>query len=84
MKFDLIRGANDSAQIEQFEFFVSIFELTPQELRIQFEFTNPLSISIGRSPDIMRTTIIDSDIFISEETGNTVAEGIVDESKLPR
>ena len=75
IKFDLIRGSNDSAPIEEFEFYVSVEKFTPRELFLRFDFTNPLSISIGKNPDILRTMIINPDLFISKKTGKTVLKG---------
>ena len=75
MEFKLIRGSIDSAPIEDFEFFVFVEAFTPWELTLRFEFSSPLSISIGKNPDILRTTVINPKLFISKNSGKTMAGG---------
>ena len=84
MRFDLIRGADDSAPISMFEFSVKVDKLTEYELVLSFDFVHPLSISVGKSPDIMRTTVIDPNLFISKATGKTLVGGVISEIELPR
>ena len=50
----MVRGANDSAPAEEFDFIITLIEFTESELVYQFNFTNPLSISIGTKRDIFR------------------------------
>ena len=47
MRFDLIRGSDDSAPISMFEFSVKVDLLTENELVLSFDFVHPLSISVG-------------------------------------
>ena len=54
VKFEIIRGAEDSAPIEEFDFIVELKELSNRALVYAFTFLNPLSISIGSRPDIFR------------------------------
>ena len=84
MKFDLIRGSNDSAPIEEFEFFVYVDKLTPFELQLRFEFSRPLSISIGSYSEVMRISVINPNLFISKKTGKTLVGGVIDGSTIPR
>ena len=84
MQFQIVRGANDSAPIDEFEFFVSLKELTSWNLLLKVNFTNPLSISIGKQPDILITTIIDPRLFISRNTGKTLVGGTRIVTELPR
>ena len=50
----MIQGSTDSAPIEEFDFYVEMISFTEESLIYKFEFINPLSISIGSSPDIFR------------------------------
>ena len=84
MKFELIRGAEDSAPIDEFGFTVAMLSLTEFELVLKFEFSFPLSMSIGKSPEIMRTTIINPNLFTSKATGMTLIGGVVSTNELPR
>ena len=84
MEFDLIRGSNDSASIASLEFFVAIEKFTPWELLLRFKFSNPLSISIGKNPDVLRITLIDPTLFISQRTGKTMDAGYEIISEIPR
>ena len=84
MKFELIRGAEDSAPIEEFDFTVAVLSLTELELVLDFEFKFPLSMSIGKSPEIMRTTVINPNLFTSKMTGMTLIGGFVSTNELPR
>ena len=77
MKFELIRGAENSAPIEEFGFTVTVLSLTELEMTLQFEFNFPLSMSIGKRPEIMRTTVINPNLFASKATGITLVGGIV-------
>ena len=58
VKFELTRGANDSASVDDFEFYVYVLEFTPRKLLLQFEFASPLSISIGSTPDTLKISIL--------------------------
>ena len=80
----MIRGSIDSASIEEFDFIVELIEFTEIQLIYKFEFSNPLSISIGSVPDIFRQTILLENLFISKESGRTIAVGTVIDTPTPR
>ena len=75
MKFEILRGADDSAPIEEFDFEVELIELSARAIKYIFTFANPISISIGSKPDVFRKTIIKENLFISKETGRTIKLG---------
>ena len=79
-----MRASVDSADSSLLEFSVKIESITEVELVLYFDFVNPLSISTGSSPDVMRTTVIDPNIFVSKETGKALIGGFVSENEIPR
>ena len=84
MNFDLIRGANDSALVEDFDYAIQLNEFTARSMTLKFEFSDPLSISTGRTPDIFRAKIIEPNLFISKTTGKTVEKDTLVEVEVPR
>ena len=72
MEFELIRGANDSALFEEIEYVVEISQFTARSMTLKLNFSDPLSISTGREPDIFRAKIIQPNLFISKQSGKTV------------
>ena len=80
----MIPGSNDSASVEDFDFSVEVTKFEPRELNIKFEFANPLAISIGKVPDIIRATVIKPDLFSSKDSGKTVKNGTSLEIAMPR
>ena len=84
IKFELIRGSNDSAPIEDFEFSVQLYSFTEHELVLQFKFIKPLSISIGQVAEMARVTLLNTDLFYSSESGKTLEKEKVYELSIPR
>ena len=65
MKFEIIRGAENSASIDDLGFEAFVLDFEPQQVVLQFLFKNPLMVSIGSKPDSMRITIINPNLFSS-------------------
>ena len=84
MQFELIRGANDSALLEEIEFAIELSEFTARSMRLKFEFIDPLSISTGKTPDKFRATIVEPNLFISKQSGKTVKKDTEIEVEIPR
>ena len=84
IKVELIRGSNDSAPIDDFEFSVKLHSFTEKELVLQFKFANPLSISIGQVAELTRVTLLNTALFYSSESGKTIEEGRVLQTSIPR
>ena len=84
MQFDLIRGANDLALIEDFKFAIELSEFTERSMSLKFEFSDPLSISTGKTPDRFRATIVEPNLFISKQSGKTVEKDTAIEVEIPR
>ena len=57
---------------------------TESILELKFIFENPLSISIGKRPDTLVLTFVEPDLFISKETGQTLASGTVITKQIPK
>lgn len=72
ISFELIRSANETAQIEDFDFVVELTEFNIRSMVLQFEFISPLSISTGTFSDIIRFTILEPDLFVSSVSGLTI------------
>lgn len=83
MKFEIIPGMNETSP-EDLDFYVSVTEFTPRLLKLKFHFVNPLAISSGTKPDTARTTILNSDLFSSLDSGKTIEVGLQLESTIPR
>ena len=80
----MIRGANDSGLIAEVEYVVEIAEFTARSMILKLDFSDPLSISSGREPDIFRAKIIQPNLFISKQSGKTVKKDTTIEVEIPR
>ena len=65
-------------------FKVELASFTETILYLKFKFDNPLSISIGKKPDTLRLAFVEPDLFISKETGKTLAPGTVISNTIPK
>ena len=72
MDFRLLRGSQNSAPMEDLNFSMLLIEYSVNRLVLQSVFDQPLSVSIGSLPDILRVEIVDPSLFISAESGKTL------------
>ena len=63
MAFELRRGDEDSAQLEDLYFTVNVPKIDGDELKIKFEFEHPEKVSIGSLPDVIIAEVINADFF---------------------
>ena len=75
MKFELQRGDEDSADIEDLGFYVLSAGLENNLLKFELEFDDPQQISIGTLKDVMITTIVDGSFFSSSDNGLPIEPG---------
>ena len=72
----IIRGDDEtSAPLSDLSFRVYLVDYLEDRALLKFVFDNPLSVSIGLYPDILRIEFKDSRLFASLETGLTVTSG---------
>ena len=82
---NIIRGSEDSsAPIEMLGFKVTLASFNSNKLDLKFEFDFPLSVSIGDKFDTLMFTFVESDLFISSETGKTLASDTVISKQIPK
>ena len=65
-------------------FTMLLVELSEKRLVLQAEFQNPLSVSIGSKPDVLKVQIVDPNLFIGKESGKTLQTDSVYEMTIPR
>ena len=75
LKFELQRGDEDSADIEDLGFYVLSAGLENNLLKFELEFDDPQQISIGTLKDVMITTIVDGSFFSSSDNGLPIEPG---------
>ena len=75
LKFELQRGDEDSADIENLGFYVLSAGLENNLLKFELEFDDPQQISIGTLKDVMITTIVDGSFFSSSDNGLPIEPG---------
>ena len=63
MAFELRRGDEDSARIEDLNFTVNVPKIDGDELKMKFEFEHPEKVSIGSIPDAIIAEVINADFF---------------------
>ena len=75
LTFELQRGDEDSADIEDLGFYVLSAGLENNLLKFELEFDDPQQISIGTLKDVMITTIVDGSFFSSSDNGLPIEPG---------
>ena len=75
LKFEIQRGDEDSADVENLGFYVLSAGLENNLLKFELEFDDPQQISIGTLKDVMITTIVDGSFFSSSENGLSIEPG---------
>jgi len=82
MSFDYVRG-DDAAEAEKLRFEPYLKAFGGTEMIIQFDFENPLEVSIGTTPDKIVAKFTDPRLLYDSETGMFIQNsGMV--SELPR
>ena len=84
MTFEIQRGSEDSANVEELGFVVSTTGLENNLLKFKLSFDSPLSISQGSSKDKMVATIVDGNFFSNSDDGLPVEPGTTIEQPLPK
>ena len=75
LTFEIQRGDEDSANIEDLGFYVLSAGLENNLLKFELEFDDPQQISIGTLKDVMITTIVDGSFFSSSDNGLPIEPG---------
>ena len=75
LKFEIQRGDEDSADVENLGFYVLSAGLENNLLKFELEFDDPQQISIGTLKDVMITTIVDGSFFSSSDNGLPIEPG---------
>lgn len=65
-------------------FEVEIVSFTADQVELRFEFDFPLMISRGPIPDEMLIKFVDTSLFVSQENGETLPEGLELRFTLPK
>lgn len=63
MSFELRRGHEDSARVDELKFEVLMEEVTGDEILFKALFENPRKVSIGSELDVIVATILDVSFF---------------------
>ena len=69
LNFELQRGSEDSAEIDNLGFTIQSAGLEGDLLKFLIIFDDPIQVSIGSKKDMMVTTIIDGSFFSSYSNG---------------
>ena len=54
-------------------FDVSVANVDENTMTLKFIFRNPLSVSIGKTPDIMNIRFTEPELFLSKESGKSLS-----------
>ena len=65
-------------------FELSLVEFTSQSMVLKFKYENPLSISIGDRPDILKITFVEPEVFVSKETLKTLENNTQLQKEIPK
>ena len=65
-------------------FDVYIRSIQDDNMMLDFIFDNPLSISIGKRPDIMNIKFVEPSLFISKETGKALPAETLISKTIPK
>ena len=84
MTFEVVRGAEDSATLEDLTFKVGSDGIENSLMKFKIKFDNPLKVSIGSNKDKMIITIVDGSFFADEKSGKPIPPGTKMEQFLPR
>ena len=84
IKFELLRGAEDSAKAEQLGYEVIIDGIDGGSIYFKLAFKNPELVSIGSKKDVVIGTIIDESFFCSADSPSVITKGSKITAVLPR
>ena len=84
LSFELQRGSEDSADIEDLAFKVKSKEVRDDMLYFDFEFEKPEKVSTGERKDVMVVTIMDDSFFTSQSSGKSLTKGSQIVNVLPK
>ena len=73
--FELRRGDDDSAVIEDLNFFVSVERRDSDEMAMKIDFENPGQVSIGTKPDAIVAEITDAYFFSKVDEPALIKQG---------
>ena len=81
----VIRGSEEtSAPMEELGFSLSMTEFSSTVVKFKIYFENPLSISIGEESDILVLKMEQPELFVSQETGKTLASDTTERKEIPK
>lgn len=73
IRTEVIRGDEEtSASPDKLGFRVQLSDYSMDSIELKFEFENPLSLSIGDVPDVMKVEFVEPDLFMSKGTGKSL------------
>merc|ERR1712151_632125 len=84
LKFEVQRGSEDAAEVDDLGFKVKSAGLENTLLKFELEFDRPLQVSIGTAKDKLVTTIVDGSFFSSSDNGLPIPPGTKIEQPLPK
>ena len=84
MKFEVERGADDSATAEKLRFTVFSAEIDESNIYFELAFDNPLEVSIGATKDLLMITIVNEAFFSNMKNGKTIPAGTTKRLSLPK
>lgn len=80
----VLRGANDSAPVEDLLFDFNLVEFEKSYLWFWLDFKNPQFVSIGSEKDILNITWVDTKILKDVKTGKQVRNNITLYYNIPK
>ena len=81
----LIRGSEEtSAPMEELGFSLSMTKFSSTVVQFKIDFENPLSISIGEKSDILVLKMEQPELFVSQETGKSLASDTTERKEIPK
>ena len=85
IKTEIVRGSDaTSADDSMLGHQASLIQATARGIDLKLQFENPLHISMGDEPDILKVTFLQPDLFVSRETGKTLDEDTFLEKPIPK
>ena len=75
LQFEIERGADNSAPVQNMTFSVNSTEVSGSNLHFKAIFDNPLEISKGSAKDVLIITSKNAAFFANVETGATIETG---------
>ena len=85
LQIEIERGSeSDSAYQSKLSFTAILTEYDAKSMGIKINFDNPLSVSIGDQPDVLWIKFVEPELFVSKETGKSIAPETDIKLSIPR